>query len=150
MRKGWYQVAITPDVDRHDAGIYEWRIEGVGVYIGQSKRLLSRLQNYPNNVRKILAGLPWRKGSARDFRVVHHRLREAHDENASVTFTFLENCPIELLNERERFWINRRRAEAESSRLPVLIRTDVPLLVAIDRQASFVMLMARLSQGDRP
>ena len=107
MREDWF-IASPPS---KGAGIYEWRIEGVGVYVGQAKRLAARMRAYPNNVRKLLEGRPWRKSADRPFRDVHYALRDAHEAGASVTFSILENCPPELLNERERYWIDRRREE---------------------------------------
>jgi hypothetical protein len=117
MRDNWFAIPNTPN---NSSGIYEWRIDGVGVYVGQAKRLSSRMRAYPNNVRRILDKLPWRKNSKRDFRCVHHALRAAYEVGTPVTFTVLENCPPQLLNEREQYWIALRRSEFAGSGLKVL------------------------------
>ncbi len=50
------------------SGIYLWEIEGVGSYVGETRDLASRLREYPNNIRKLLLGLPYRKAKAVSFR----------------------------------------------------------------------------------
>jgi hypothetical protein len=119
MRRGWYTRQI-PAADLPLAGIYLWTIVGVGVYVGQAQRLQSRLRQYPNNVRKLLKGMPYRKGKPDDYRVIHRELAKAHAAETSVIVSILETCDPTSLNERERYWINRLRAEAERSGLRVL------------------------------
>ena|ERR1700677_1809584 len=121
MRENWF-VRMPPDdgIDINSAGIYEWRIDGIGVYVGQARMLASRIRAYPNNVRKILDGRPWRKNSKRPFRNVHHRLQDAHEARTLVTVSVLENCAPESLNERERYWIARRRDELTGTELKIL------------------------------
>ena len=89
-------------------GIYEWRIEGVGSYVGKSKGLTRRLREYPNNVRKLLSGLPYRRGKPDRFRRIHHELRAAMESGRRVTVTIIENCSVDEINERERYWIVQR------------------------------------------
>lgn len=89
-------------------GIYEWRVEGVGSYIGKSKRLRQRLREYSNNVRKLALGLPYRAGKPSLFRAIHHQMLRAHLEGRSIKYTVIENCPLDQLNEREQFWIKMR------------------------------------------
>ena len=74
LRDGWFEVSAD-DIQLASAGIYEWRIEGVGIYIGQSKRLAGRLREYPNNVRKIIDGAPYRKGKPGEARRTLQRSR---------------------------------------------------------------------------
>ena len=102
------------------SGIYEWRIKGVGVYVGKSTRLAGRKREYPNNVRKLISGLPYRKGNPDGFRPAHRELARAYKCGTAVTFSVLETCAPKLLNERERFWIRRRRDEAAAGGSPVL------------------------------
>lgn len=104
----WYQVVIPEGIDLNQPGIYAWDIEGVGTYIGQSKNLRSRLREYPNNVRKLAEGLPYRKSKPDAWRHIHWRLHEAKLGGMGVTVTVLENCEIERLNDRERYWISIR------------------------------------------
>jgi hypothetical protein len=59
LRSNWY-TRRTESFDLKLSGIYEWRIEGVGVYIGKATRLRDRLGAYPRNVRYIIEGrLAW-------------------------------------------------------------------------------------------
>jgi hypothetical protein len=115
----WFTHNIPDYIDLDAPGIYQWLIEGVGIYIGKSKRLRGRLKEYPNNVRKIAGGLPYRKNNPRGFRVVHHSLYDARKRGLTVTVSVLENCDLAVLNDRERFWIKLRQKE-ECGGLPVL------------------------------
>lgn len=104
----WYTREISERIDLAQPGIYEWRIYGVGSYIGKSRRLESRLREYPNNLRKMLAGLPYRAGNPEGYRHVHHALRAAILGRQAITLTVLENCEVADLNGRERHWIELR------------------------------------------
>ena len=44
MTVDWYVKIETPDIDENHPGIYEWRIELVGVFICKSKCLAARLR----------------------------------------------------------------------------------------------------------
>lgn len=103
-------------VDIDLPGIYEWQIEGVGSYIGKSKRLKKRLREYPNNVRKLIAGLPYRASKPQSFRLIHHELHRAQEEKRQIVFTVVENCPLAELSEREQFWIAERGTLNRSAR----------------------------------
>jgi hypothetical protein len=89
-------------------GIYEWRIEGVGSYIGKSRHLRRRLREYPNNIRKLQLGLPYRKHKPTEFRLVHHELHRAHVEGRRIVLSVIENCASDTLADRERHWITLR------------------------------------------
>jgi hypothetical protein len=104
----WYQVAIPEDIDLGLPGIYQWDIEGVGTYIGQSKNLRKRLWEYPNNLRKLAQGKPYRKSKPDAWRHIHLKLHDARTRGVGVTVTVIENCPLDELNERERHWIGLR------------------------------------------
>lgn len=108
----WWSLDVSLGCDMASAGIYEWRLDGFGVYVGQSKRLVSRIREYPNNVRKLIAEAPYRAGKPYSYREIHHHLRQACDSGAAVSVTVLENCDPADLNTRERYWIARRRDEA--------------------------------------
>lgn len=122
-RKDWWRIQIDDTLNLYLPGIYEWRIGEESVYVGKSKCLKLRLRHYPNNVRRLIAGQPYRKGKPVSFRDVHHELRVAHDRFLTVTVTILENCDKAELNERERYWIMRRTEEAESGGPRVLNAT---------------------------
>lgn len=83
-----------------------------GVYVGKAKELTKRLAAYPRNVRDILLGRGWHGQDERKFRKVHYSLHQAHQDGLVVSLAVLENCPAEVLDDRERYWINRRREEA--------------------------------------
>jgi len=112
LRSDWYVREIEQTLDLEQPGIYEWRIEGVGVYVGKALRLKSRLRAYPNNVRRMLQGVHWHGHATRDYRPIHHALRDAHDSQAVVIVRVLEVCSSEARNEREQYWIRLRRQEA--------------------------------------
>jgi len=120
LRPDWYAREIEATIDLDLPGIYEWRIEGVGVYVGKALRLKSRLRAYPNNVRRMLQGLHWHGDTTRDYRPIHHALREAHDCQAVVVVRVLEVCLPETRNEREQYWIRLRRQEAAAGGPKVL------------------------------
>ena len=119
LRDGWYAKQADPS-QLASAGIYEWRIEGVGLYVGQSRRLASRLREYPNNVRKLIAKAPYRKGKPDGFRAIHKSLMDAHERKIAVAFSVLEICERGDLNAQERHWIKRRRQEEADGGLRVL------------------------------
>lgn len=118
----WFQQDVPPQIKLNEPGIYEWRIDGA-VYIGKSKRLLGRLREYPNNVRKLVEGLPYRKHRPDGFRAVHRHLHIAYKGNAAISVKVLENCEPDCLNEREQFWIDLRRRE-EKSGGPRVLNSD--------------------------
>ena len=120
LRPDWYVREIEATLNLEQAGIYEWRIEGVGVYVGKALRLKSRLRAYPNNVRRMLQGLPWRKKSSRPHRPVHFAMRDAHEAQTAVVVRILEVCLPDVLDDREQFWIALRRKEAAAGGPKVL------------------------------
>lgn len=124
LRDRWWTLIVPAEIDPNLPGIYEWRIGDRGIYIGKSKRVPRRIREYPNNVRKLITGLPYRKGKPTSYREVHHELRLAHDQYLAVTVTVLENCEIEQLNAREQCWIAVRRGEAERGGPRVLNATQ--------------------------
>jgi hypothetical protein len=58
----WHVEIHVAGVDQNRPGVYEWRIEGVGVYIGQYTRTSRPRREYGKNVSNILNGRPYRKG----------------------------------------------------------------------------------------
>lgn len=68
LREGWWSQSDHAEVDLAQPRIYEWRLDEVGVYIGESCRLRKRILEYPNNVRKLSIGAPYRKGAPLGFR----------------------------------------------------------------------------------
>lgn len=117
----WFSEIPVPGVDPAVSGLYEWRIEGVGCYIGQYTRATRPRREYALNVGHILAGKPYRKGKPTAFRTVHLRLAEAAKAGTPVTLSLIENVPDKAdRNRRERELIADRRREACRGGLPVL------------------------------
>ena len=91
-----------------------WSIKGIGIYVGEAKRLRTRLNAYPRNVRAMLNGRFWHGNPQKDYRAIHHALRAAYEEGTPVIVTVLEICDPAIRYEREQCWIQlRRREEAE-------------------------------------
>lgn len=101
----WVTFDLPPDADLAGSGIYLWTI-GTASYVGKAKHISSRRWEYMNNVRKIEAGLPYRKGRPDGFRAVHRALAEAKSAGQTIVWKLLERCePGPVLLERERHWI---------------------------------------------
>jgi hypothetical protein len=120
LRPDWYRKVFDERYDLNCAGVYEWLIEDTGLYIGKAKILKERVRDYPNNVRRMLEGLPWHGNPNKDYRPIHYALRQAYDEELFVSVSILETCDLSIRAERERYWINFRRKEALAGGLPVL------------------------------
>lgn len=120
LRENWYNWATEPTKTWDSAGIYQWSIDGVGVYVGKARILRRRIRDYPRNVRALIQGRPWHGNPLKEYRGIHRALREAHDLGTPVTVTVLEVCDPAIRAERERYWIDRRRREAEQGGPAVL------------------------------
>jgi hypothetical protein len=121
LRDNWYHRTEDPSINMDAAGVYQWTIEGRGVYVGKAKVLRKRLPAYPRNVLAMLQGRHWHGNPAKKYRAIHEALREACDLGKSVTVTVLENCDASVRAQRERHWIKLRHIEAEKpGGLPVL------------------------------
>ncbi|MER2510223.1 hypothetical protein [Amaricoccus sp.] len=106
----WFRFDIAANIDLARPGIYEWRIDGVGSYVGQSCQLRRRLSQYAANLRRMRDGLPRRVASQDSHRDIHQALSDAIGRGRSVSVTVIENCELTELNARERFWAVRRGA----------------------------------------
>lgn len=120
LRDGWYTLAELDAADLDVAGIYQWEIEGVGIYVGKALKLGKRIRAYPNNVRRMIQGLHWHGDASKEYRRVHHALREAYEAGNSVAVRILERCDPAERKKREDEWIARRRAEHLAGGPPVL------------------------------
>ena len=121
LHPGWYHEITIPGVDPGQSGIYEWRIECLGCYIGQYTHALRPRREYGLNVGRILAGRPYRKSNPEGFRKIYRQLAKAVEDCRLITLTLLENQPMKAdRNRRERELIAQRRAEVEEGGLPVL------------------------------
>lgn len=113
LRDGWFISEFAAHVDLAGSGIYEWRIEGIGLYTGKARKLSSRIHAYPRNLRNLIAGKPWHGNPTRSYRPIHLALRDAYEQGRRVTVTVLEMCNSqpETRLSLERQWIAKRREE---------------------------------------
>lgn len=117
----WYTEITLPGVDCKLPGLYEWRIEQVGIYVGQYTRSTRPRREYGKNVANILSNRPYRKGKPTAFRAVHQQLAQAVRDQRRITLTILENeIDKAARNRLERELIMQRRREADQGGLPVL------------------------------
>lgn len=106
--QNWYTCEISAGVDINLPGIYEWRIEGVGSYIGRYTRSSRPFKEYERNVLKLMNGKPYRPAKPDKFRAIHRALFAAHLERRQITLIILENCSPSELNDREAVHIRDR------------------------------------------
>lgn len=106
--KDWHIWAFENGATIDLPGIYEWKIEGAGSYIGRYSNRSRLLGEYPFNVFRLRDGLPYRPKKPLGFRLIHHELLSAHRENRRIELIILENCEKSRLNERERYYTTER------------------------------------------
>ena len=117
----WSTEIAVAGVDATQPGLYEWRIEGVGVYIGQYTHATRPRREYGLNVGRLLAKCPYRKNNPHGFRQIHRELAQAVRECRTITLRLLENQLVKSTrNRRERELIAERRAATERGGLPLL------------------------------
>lgn len=112
LRDDWFR-NLADDASLALSGIYEWRIEGVGLYVGKSKDLASRLREYPNNVRKLLAGEPYRKSKPDKFRLIH-----AHSPTRTIDVSPSASQCWRRARSRHSTSVSGRGSSAGAKRLP--------------------------------
>jgi hypothetical protein len=100
------ELILAQDVSLDKPGIYAWEIEGKGVYVGKYTHKSRPLREYEKNVRRLLAGEPYRPQKPHGFRRVHHALAEAVVAGRQIILHILENCDAEDLDARERYLID--------------------------------------------
>lgn len=116
LPEDWYTLIEIEGVDCTKSGLYEWKIEGVGSYIGKYTHINRPKKHYTRNVTNLLNNKPYRKNSA-VFRRIHHELAEAWRNQKQITLTILENCSREEINSREQALI-KGRGKLNGKRLP--------------------------------
>lgn len=125
-KDGWFTRDIGPEFDIRAPGIYEWRIEGLGIYVGLTEqKLRTRIRAYRNNVRRHLAGSDYHGQAGGKYRVIHEAMKQAREEGRTVTVTVLQNCEkdLALLMLCEGEWIAKRRCEEAAGGPKVLNQT---------------------------
>jgi hypothetical protein len=110
LPRSWYAYRVNDGVDEKQSGLYEWKIEGRGSYIGKYKRITRPTKEYGRNVTKILEKRPYRSGNRDGFRRIHHELAEAHRDGRKIILIILENPRESEINRRERELIAERGA----------------------------------------
>jgi hypothetical protein len=98
----WYSLTITKGANRDLPGLYEFKIDGVGSYIGKYTNFSERCKLYRRNVCNLLNKKPYRKGKPDRFRRIHRELAEAVRAGKLIELIILENQPPgDRLNRRE-------------------------------------------------
>ena len=88
-------------------GIYRWLIDGAPVYVGRFTHASRPLKEYHRNVERLLNGKPYRPRKPDGFRRIHKALAEAVTLERTISIEIVENVEPELLNIREKFWIEQ-------------------------------------------
>ncbi|MEH6718872.1 MAG: hypothetical protein V7704_08340 [Aurantimonas endophytica] len=104
----WFDIVVESGVTPDLPGIYEWRIDGVGSYIGKYTYSRRPLKEYSRHVRSQFEGGHYRPQNKDGWRRIHRELYQACLEGRKVTLVFVENCALSTLNERERAHIRDR------------------------------------------
>jgi hypothetical protein len=97
----WCEYLVCEGVDQKKPGIYEWKIDGVGSYIGKYRRISRPTKHYRRNVIRLMNGDPYRKGKPAGFRRIHLELEKAVRENRRIELHILENVAVAEINVRE-------------------------------------------------
>lgn len=94
----WCTVVRPAGLNEKASGLYQWEIEGAGVYVGKFKRLTRPTQEYARNVTRLLNKQPYRANKLEHpFRRIHRELAQAHRDGREITLTILANVdPAEI------------------------------------------------------
>lgn len=94
--------------DEYGPLIYIWRV-GDDVYVGKSINGVGRaVREYTNNIRKLLAGEPYRKGKPDKWRKVHRRLAEAARSGECITLELIASSHDTLIADERRLIVELR------------------------------------------
>ncbi|HEY1604500.1 MAG TPA: hypothetical protein VGF77_02770 [Allosphingosinicella sp.] len=102
LHDDWFTLRLLDGATLDEPGLYQWHIEGVGSYVGKFKRKSRPLRHYHRNVRRLLAGLPYRANNPDGFRQIHRELADAVKAGKAIVLTIVENPDLAELNRRER------------------------------------------------
>lgn len=128
MPETWYRLLITEGVDTDLPGIYEWRIEGAGSYIGRYTYSSRPFGDYARHVRDLFLGDIYKPSDPDGWRRIHHELYAALLDGREIELIFVENCSADDLNERkqvhkkERGTLNGPRRPLEQCRRPKIVK----------------------------
>jgi hypothetical protein len=107
-QSSWFRLVVTAGATLDRPGIYEWRIEGVGSYIGKFTKKGRPLNDYQRNVARLIDRKPYRPKRPEAFRHIHRVLATAVSSGTPVTLIIVENPPLPDINRRERELIRLR------------------------------------------
>jgi hypothetical protein len=101
MGENWYTYVVADGVNLALPGIYEWKIKGVGSYIGKYTYISRPTKGYSRGVGRLLNNRPYRPLDPYGFRDIHYDLGEAHLEKRQIWLIILENVDPFYLEQRE-------------------------------------------------
>ena len=104
----WYRLSISEGVNLDLPGIYEWRIEGAGSYIGRYTYSSRPFGDYARHVRDQFAGGIYKPKQPDGWRRIHRELYAALLDGRVIELIFVENCALGDLNARETFHRKQR------------------------------------------
>ena len=87
--------------------IYAWRVGGELVYVGKANGARRPLNDYPNDVRKLLAGEPYRKNKPNEFRRIHRVLANAVIRRLPIQLEYLCNTTATQISADKRALIRQ-------------------------------------------
>jgi hypothetical protein len=102
LPEGWCCYCVNDGVDTKKPGIYQWRIEGAGSYIGKYGRIRRPTKEYRRNLIGLLNSRAYRKANPDGYRRIHRELASAHRDGRRIELIILENVCAAKINERER------------------------------------------------
>lgn len=105
----WYCEIVADGVCTEKPGIYQWEIEGAGVYIGRYTKIGRPRHEYRRNVERILRKEPSHHRDGK-FRCVHRALVAAVNEKRCKILTILANAEPRDPNRDEQKYIHSERA----------------------------------------
>ena len=104
---GWPTLSHETELDERLPLIYQYEVEDVDLgviarYIGKASGGASRPRNdYPNNVRRLLAGEHWHGNTSREYRTIHYCLATAVVRGRTIRATLIQNVPLESIDASE-------------------------------------------------
>lgn len=104
----WFTLTVHDGASLELPGIYEWRIDGVGSYVGRYTRGTRPTQEYSRNVGNLLGGRGYRPGNATGFRRIHVALADAVRAGRGIELHILENLAAGDIGAREKALISER------------------------------------------
>ena len=99
------ELIVAEGVSLDLPGIYAWKVESIGTYIGKYARSYRPLFEYNKNVARLMGGGMYRPKNPTGFRCIHRALAQAITNGFSIELHILKNCSTADLNDWERRFI---------------------------------------------